>query len=85
MKVAVKAPFCEALGPVIVSVGTVRSMLAVSVTGPVELVEASSSVTDRVSVPSLRPDTSIPETDWLAEEILPLPVTGAPPPELEME
>ena len=84
VKVAVKAPVWVALGPVMARVGAVWSRLTVSVTGPVELEEASSSVTDRVSVPSPRPDKSIPLIVSLAVAIVPVSVTAVPPPELEM-
>ena len=56
----------------------------VAVAGGPGLPSASVSVKVRVSMPSPRPDRSSPVTCWLGAVIVPLPVTGVPPPELVM-
>ena len=60
--------------------GRLVSLAIVSVWAPLTFPAASVSVTDRVSVPSPRPDTSIPAIWSAAPPSVPLPATFVPPP-----
>lgn len=62
--------------------GAELSFAMVAVTGVPVFSSASDSVTKSVSVPSARPERSRPVTCCWMTPTVPLPVTGAPPPEL---
>jgi len=74
-----------ALEVIEVIVGATISFIAVSVAAAPTLPATSVNVTERINVPSFSPETSTPVICWVAELIVPLPVTVPTPPELLIE